>query len=54
MKHALSKLGILLLTAGLIGGPAGSALAGSSDSGQKPPVDCKKNPDDPSCKEKKK
>lgn len=54
MKKALSKFAILLMAAGLAGGPAGSALAGSSDSGQKPPVDCKKNPDDPSCKEKKK
>jgi len=52
MKQALSKLAILLLAAGLAGGPLGTALAGSSDSGQKPPVDCKKNPDDPSCKKK--
>jgi len=53
MNKALSKLAILLVAAGLAGGSLGSALAGSSDSGQKPPVDCKKNPDDPSCKDKK-
>lgn len=52
MKQALSKFAILLLVAGLAASPLGAALAGSSDSGQKPPVDCKKNPDDPSCKKK--
>jgi len=53
MKQALSKVVMLLLAAGLVGGSIGTALAGSSDSGQKPPVDCKKTPDDPSCKKKK-
>lgn len=52
MKQAIRKLVMLLLAAGLAGGAVGTALAGSSDSGQKPPVDCKKNPDDPSCKKK--
>lgn len=52
MKQALWKFVMLLLAAGLAGGPVGTALAGSSDSGQKPPVDCKKIPDDPSCKKK--
>ena len=54
MKQALSKFAVLLLATGLLGGSLGPALAGSNDTGQKPPVDCKKTPDDPSCKEKKK
>jgi len=54
MKQTLSKFAILLLASGFLAGSIGPALAGSTDSGKKPTVDCKKTPDDPSCKEKKK
>ena len=54
MKRTLSKLAILLLATGFLAGSIGPALAGSTDSGKKPAVDCEKKPDDPSCKEKKK
>jgi hypothetical protein len=53
MKQTFLKLAIVLLTASLAGLAAPSFAGGSTDSGQKPPVDCKKKPDDPSCKDKK-